>query len=94
MDNLIFTVSDLISIAVIAIPVAITFGILKYRQNVIERKVEKNEIRIEKIKETMYSKIDELVENTHKIQLDMKGLETGIQKTVIDSIGKLINKIK
>lgn len=94
MEEVIFNFKDLIIILGILVPIAGTFAVFKYRQNVIEKRIEKQEMRFDKFKDTIYEKINDLVETTHKIELNVKGVEACVHKAVLQSIGELIKKMK
>ncbi len=88
ITNMTFTLKDLIMLLGILIPFVVGVAYLKWKQNHMETRLNKQEEKHDGFKSHIYNKLDESNNTLHNIELSMEKMKTEFLQTIINALPK------
>lgn len=89
MTELTFTLKDLIIFGAIIVPAMTGILYMKWKQNVLESRINKVEEKHDDFKKHIYSKLDENCANLHRIELSIANLKTEFLQIILEALAKI-----
>lgn len=83
LTDLTFHLKDIVVILSVLIPAIIAFSLIKYRLNVVEKRIDDIMKKQDDFRKTIYSKLEESNKSIHEIQLSIERLRSEILQKII-----------